>query len=167
VILARAPVEVAPGVWTTGEVSRRSFETVMDLGKSKLVKVEGGTEGSDMIPDDQSLFLWEKGVGIVVVTGCAHSGLLNILSHVESLTGERVRAMIGGTHLTGRSSEYISATVDGLRRFDLQILSPCHCTGFNAMAELSRAFPASFELNYSGKTLQPGKLLREREKSRL
>jgi 7,8-dihydropterin-6-yl-methyl-4-(beta-D-ribofuranosyl)aminobenzene 5'-phosphate synthase len=57
VILFRTPVEVAPGVWTTGEVPRRSFETVMELGRSRLVKVEGGFENPDPIPDDQSLFL--------------------------------------------------------------------------------------------------------------
>jgi 7,8-dihydropterin-6-yl-methyl-4-(beta-D-ribofuranosyl)aminobenzene 5'-phosphate synthase len=167
VILSRIPVEVAPGIWTTGEVPRKSFETIMELGRSRLVKVEGGSEKGDQIPDDQSLFLHERGVGLVVATGCAHSGPLNILSHVEALVGDRVRAIIGGTHLTGRSPEYTYMTIDGLRRFDLQLLSPCHCTGFKAMAELARAFPTTFELNYSGKTLEPEKILREREKGSL
>jgi 7,8-dihydropterin-6-yl-methyl-4-(beta-D-ribofuranosyl)aminobenzene 5'-phosphate synthase len=167
VILSRTPIEVAPGVWATGEVPRRSFETVMELGRSRLVKVEGGSELPDPILDDQSLFLREKGVGLVVVTGCAHSGPLNILNQVEALSEERVRVMIGGTHLTGRKREYTSETIDGLRRFDLQILSPCHCTGFKAMAELARAFPTSFELNYSGKTLEPEKILCERGRGNL
>ena len=167
VVLSRTPVEVASGVWATGEVPRRSFETIMELGRSRLVKVEGGYENPDTIPDDQSLFVREKGVGLVVVTGCAHSGPLNILSHIETLTEERVRVMIGGTHLTGRSPEYTLETIDGLRRFDLQILSPCHCTGFKAMAELARAFTTSFELNYSGKTLEPEKILLERGKGSL
>jgi 7,8-dihydropterin-6-yl-methyl-4-(beta-D-ribofuranosyl)aminobenzene 5'-phosphate synthase len=167
VVLSRTPVEVISGVWATGEVPRRSFETILELGRSRLVKVEGGSENQDTIPDDLSLFLKEKGVGIVAVTGCAHSGPLNILSHIENITGERVKAMIGGTHLTGRSSEYTSKTIDGLRRFDLQILSPCHCTGFKAMAELSRSFPASFELNYSGKTLELERILLEKRKGNL
>ncbi len=162
VVLSRTPIEVAPGVWATGEVPRASFETIMELGKSRLVKIEDGSEALDLIPDDQSLFLREKGVGLVVVTGCAHSGPLNILSHVEAITGERVKALIGGTHLTGRKREYLKATIDGLIGFDLQILSPCHCTGFKAMAELARAFPASFEINYSGKVIEPVKILRER-----
>jgi 7,8-dihydropterin-6-yl-methyl-4-(beta-D-ribofuranosyl)aminobenzene 5'-phosphate synthase len=98
VISSRTPVEVASGVWATGEVPRRSFETVMDLGRSRLVKVDKGSEAPDLIPDDQSLFLKEKGVGLILVTGCAHSGPLNILNQVEALTDERVRAMIGGTH---------------------------------------------------------------------
>jgi 7,8-dihydropterin-6-yl-methyl-4-(beta-D-ribofuranosyl)aminobenzene 5'-phosphate synthase len=165
VVLSRTPVEVTPGVWATGEVPRKSFETVMDLGKSRLLKFEGGSEVTDSIPDDQSLLLREKGVGLVVVTGCAHSGLINILDYVEAITGERVKALIGGTHLTGRKPEYTKATIEGLSRFDLQILSPCHCTGFKAMAELAQAFPASFELNYSGKVIEPAKILSKRAQS--
>jgi 7,8-dihydropterin-6-yl-methyl-4-(beta-D-ribofuranosyl)aminobenzene 5'-phosphate synthase len=162
VVLSRTPIEVASGVWATGEIPRASFETVMELGRSRLVKSEGGSEVTDPIKDDQSLFLREKGVGLIVVTGCAHSGPLNILTHVEALTGERVKALIGGTHLTGRKPEYTKATIEGMKGFDLSIFSPCHCTGFKAMTELSRAFPDAFELNYSGLTLEPAKILRER-----
>ncbi len=164
VVLSKAPVEVSPGVWTTGEVPRASFETVMELVKERLVRE--GSDVPDSIPDDQSLFLRERGVGLIVVTGCAHSGPLNILAHVEALTGEPVKALIGGTHLTGRKPEYTKATIEGLRRHSLSLLSPCHCTGFNAMTELSRAFPKSFTLNYSGNTIEPAKIIRER-KSRL
>ncbi len=163
VVLSQAPVEVAAGVWATGEVPRASFETVMELVKERLVRE--GSEAPDTIPDDQSLFLTEKSVGLIVVTGCAHSGPLNILSYVESLTGEKVKALIGGTHLTGRKPKYRSATIEGLRKHDLRILSPCHCTGFRAMAELYNAFPESFTLNYSGNVLEPAKILAE--KSRL
>jgi 7,8-dihydropterin-6-yl-methyl-4-(beta-D-ribofuranosyl)aminobenzene 5'-phosphate synthase len=161
VMLSKAPIEVSPGVWATGEVPRASFETVMELVKERLVKE--GSDAPDTIPDDQSLFLREKDVGLTVVTGCAHSGPLNILAYVEKLTGERVKALIGGTHLTGRKTEYTRATIEGLRRHDLRVLSPCHCTGFKAMAELSHAFPESFTLNYSGNTLEPAKILRERK----
>ncbi len=161
VVLSKTPLEVAPGVWATGEVPRTGFETVMELVKERLVRE--GTEAPDTIPDDQSLFLREKGVGLTVVTGCAHSGPLNILGYVESLTGERVRALIGGTHLTGRKPEYTRATIEGLRRHDIRILSPCHCTGFRAMAELYSAFPQSFTLNYSGNVLEPAKVLAARD----
>jgi metal-dependent hydrolase (beta-lactamase superfamily II) len=61
-----------------------------------------------------------------------------------------------------RKPEYTKATVDRLGGFGLQILSPCHCTGFTAMAELARAFPASYELNYSGRIIEPAEILRER-----
>lgn len=157
VIFSKSPIEVAPGVWATGEVPRASFETVMELVNERLVRE--GSDAQDTIPDDQSLFLREKGVGLIVVTGCAHSGPLNILGYVEALTGEGVKAFIGGTHLTGRKPEYTTATIEGLKKHGLSILSPCHCTGFSAMTELSRAFPDSFTLNYSGNTLEPAKIL--------
>jgi 7,8-dihydropterin-6-yl-methyl-4-(beta-D-ribofuranosyl)aminobenzene 5'-phosphate synthase len=161
VVLSKAQIEVAPGVWATGEVPRVSFETVMELIKERLVRE--GSDEPDTIPDDQSLFLRERGVGLIVVTGCAHSGPLNILAHVEALTGERVKALIGGTHLTGRKLEYTRATIEGLRRHSLSIFSPCHCTGFKAMAELYHAFPESFTLNYSGNTIEPAKIIKERK----
>ena len=161
VILSREPIEVAPGVWATGEVPRTGFETVMELVKERLVRE--GSEEPDTIPDDQSLFLREKDVGLTVVTGCAHSGPLNILSYVESLTNDMVKVLIGGTHLTGRRPEYTRATIEGLRKHDLLILSPCHCTGFHAMAELCNVFPESFTLNYSGNVLEPAKIIAKRK----
>jgi 7,8-dihydropterin-6-yl-methyl-4-(beta-D-ribofuranosyl)aminobenzene 5'-phosphate synthase len=157
VILSSSPVEVVPGVWTTGQVPRASFETVMELTKERLVRE--CSDEQDTVPDDQSLFLHEGGVGLTVITGCAHSGPLNILSYIESLTGEKVKALIGGTHLIGRKPEYVEKTIEGLRKHDLAILSPCHCTGFNAMAQLSMAFPEPFVLNYSGNVLEPVKVL--------
>ena len=60
-MLSRTPIEVTPGVWATGEVPRKSFETIMELGKSRLLKVEGGSETLDSIPDDQSLSLLGEG----------------------------------------------------------------------------------------------------------
>ncbi|MRR13330.1 MBL fold metallo-hydrolase [bacterium] len=136
----------------------------MELVKERLVRES--SEDPDTIPDDQSLFLRERDMGLTIVTGCAHSGPLNILNYVESLTGDSVKALIGGTHLTGRKPEYTRATIEGLRKYDLRILSPCHCTGFRAMAELFKTFPESFTLNYSGNVLEPAKILAAR-KSRL
>ncbi len=161
VVLSAEPIEVAHGVWATGEVPRESFETIMELADERLVRE--GSDVQDTIPDDQSLFLKERGLGLTVVTGCAHSGPLNILAYVESLTGQKVRALIGGTHLMGRKPEYVNRTIEGLRRHDLILLSPCHCTGFRAMAELAKAFPESFTLNYSGNRLEPAKIMADKK----
>ncbi len=161
-VYSRDPREVAPGVWATGEVPRRSFETIMELSGGKVVREEEGGEVEDLIPDDQSVFLTLRGLGLVVVTGCAHSGTLNTLSYVQELTGEQPRALLGGTHLTQRKTGYITRTIEGLRGYGLALLSPSHCTGFQAAAQLAAAFPESFELNYSGKTFDFDEIMKKR-----
>ncbi len=162
VTFSRGPIEVSSGVWTTGEVPRRSFETVMELNGGKVVREENGVDVEDLIPDDQSIFLDLEDFGLVVVTGCAHAGILNTLVYVSKLTGYKPRALIGGTHLTGRKPEYVEKTIEGLREYSLSVLSPSHCTGFKATSELFAAFPEAFELSYSGKTLDFDEVLKKK-----
>jgi len=151
-VYGTSPREVTPGIWATGEVPRMSFETIMELSGGRVLREKAGREVDDLIPDDQSVFLSLNGFGLVVVTGCAHSGALNTLSYIEELTGEKPRALIGGTHLTQRKPDYIAKTIEDLKSYDLALLSPSHCTGFYATAQLAAVFPRSFELNYSGRT---------------
>jgi len=64
---------------------------------------------------------------------------------------------IGGTHLVGRSPDYLDKTIVELEKFDLKLISPCHCSGFVGMARLWNAFPSAFVLNFSGRTIEAGK----------
>lgn len=151
IVFTKEPTEVASGIWVTGEVPRKSFETIAEMGRWRRVIEEDGIEKEDLIPDDQSIFFDLEGFGIVVLTGCAHSGVLNTLAYVEELTGEKPVAVIGGTHLSGRKPEYLTKTIEGLKHYNLKYLSPCHCTGFHAISKLAEAFPKAFQLNHSGK----------------
>jgi len=67
-----------------------------------------------------------------------------------------------GTHLVGHDDAYIYRTIEELRRFGLRFLSPCHCTGFKAMAMLYNAFPETFVVNYCGRVFEAGKEPRRR-----
>jgi len=81
VILSGSPVEVVPGLWTTGEVPRKTFETPMDLRKGTQVLTEiDGEWRPDKLTDDQSLYMDIEGYGAVVASGCAHAGIVNILN---------------------------------------------------------------------------------------
>ncbi|TRO46326.1 MBL fold metallo-hydrolase, partial [Candidatus Bathyarchaeota archaeon] len=102
VVLSRAPVEVVPGLWTTGEVPRKTMETPMELreGAQILTEIEGELR-PDNLTDDQSLWMDLAGFGAVVASGCAHAGIVNILNHVKGLGSfEDVRCYVGGTHLS-------------------------------------------------------------------
>jgi 7,8-dihydropterin-6-yl-methyl-4-(beta-D-ribofuranosyl)aminobenzene 5'-phosphate synthase len=157
IVSSKKPVEVVPGLWTTGEIPRKSFENPLPLGKRErlVIKVDG-REVDDKIMDDQSLFAVIDGVGCFVIAGCCHAGLINTLNHVQRLAGvDTIYGFVGGTHLIDRSDEYVEKTISGLT--ELKLISPCHCTGFKAEARLWNAFPDQFVLNYSGRMIKAGK----------
>lgn len=160
VVLTSKPTEVLPGLWTTGQIPRTTkFENVMDLpqGERLVISIDG-QETEDHVLDDQALYAHVKGVGLYAITGCAHSGFINTLLHVQKKSGfEQVTAMVGGTHLVGRSDRYVERTITELRRFGMNLISPCHCTGFKAQTRLWEAFPNAFVLNYSGRVIEAGK----------
>jgi 7,8-dihydropterin-6-yl-methyl-4-(beta-D-ribofuranosyl)aminobenzene 5'-phosphate synthase len=160
VLLTTQPTEIVRGVWTTGQIQRVTpFERALPPleGERRIIVVDG-EEIDDLILDDQALWMDVEGVGSCVITGCAHAGAVNTLLHVQRLGDFReMNGLVGGTHLVGRSEEYLQRTIEGLKQFGLSLISPCHCTGFKAAARLWRAFPKAFVLNFSGRVIQAGK----------
>ena len=158
--LTRKPIEVAPGVWTTGEIPRESFENVPppSRGGRRIIVVDG-EEQADLIWDDLSLWMNVEGRGPIVITGCCHSGIVNTLNHISRLGGFReFYGVIGGLHLIGRDDAYIMRTLEALKPYNLRLVSPCHCTGFKAMTRFLEAYPEGFILNYSGRIIEMEKL---------
>jgi 7,8-dihydropterin-6-yl-methyl-4-(beta-D-ribofuranosyl)aminobenzene 5'-phosphate synthase len=160
VSLNRKPVEIVPGLWTTGEIPRTTpFERPVPLiaGEKLLIDVHG-RETDDQILDDLALWTQVKGSGTYVITGCAHSGIVNTLMHVQKLGSyPTIYGVIGGTHLVERSEKYLEQTIKALKQFEIRLISPCHCTGFRAMSRLWNAFPQEFVLNFSGRIIETGK----------
>ncbi len=160
VVLSSKPVEIVPGLWTTGEIERiTAYENVLPLSKGERVTIlTDGNEIEDRILDDQALWTRIDKIGAFVITGCAHSGTINTLAYVRKTGGfKQIHALVGGTHLIGRSDEYLKKTIADLKDYGLKLLSPCHCTGFKAMAALFKAFPEAFVLNFSGRTIEAEK----------
>jgi 7,8-dihydropterin-6-yl-methyl-4-(beta-D-ribofuranosyl)aminobenzene 5'-phosphate synthase len=165
VLLSTAPTEVVPGVWTTGQIKRAtSFERVLALsGEEKLIIIVDGKKIDDQILDDQALWMDIDGVGPLVITGCAHAGLVNTLLHVQRIGRfKNIHGFVGGTHLVGRSEEYLQQTIKELKQFGLSLISPCHCTGFKATVRLWQSFPEAFIMNFSGRVIEVGKEPEER-----
>jgi 7,8-dihydropterin-6-yl-methyl-4-(beta-D-ribofuranosyl)aminobenzene 5'-phosphate synthase len=134
--LGKKAVEVLPGLWTTGTIYNRQFPE----GRSpKHVVPRTGQYVPDPYLDDLSL-VWKSEDGLVIVLGCAHAGLLNILSQVRDKFAEPIRAVIGGMHLHGADDAglsevggVLSADYAGLR------LYPNHCTGMRGFLALEKA----------------------------
>ncbi|PSH03419.1 MAG: MBL fold metallo-hydrolase [Acidobacteria bacterium] len=130
------PVEIAPGILVTGEIPRRT--TYEDISAGFYLD-EDCTQPDPLI-DDQSLLI-ETRRGWVLITGCGHSGLINTLSYAKELIGNRrIVAVIGGLHLFQASAERIKTTAEKLRDFGVELIAPCHCTGFEATGLLHKYF---------------------------
>jgi len=158
VVLSRDPVEVVPGFWTTGEVDMRSFEDRGLVEGTKRLIVVDGEEIDDLLLDDLALWGVVDGYGPFVVTGCAHSGILNTLLQVKRLSeSELIYGFTGGTHLIDRPDEYLNRTFKGLSEMGLKVVSACHCTGFKATSMLWQRFPEEFVLNFCGQVIEVGK----------
>ena len=112
----------------------------------------GGWQPDPLILDDQALVAMVRGHGLVVLTGCGHSGIINILRYVRGLTGEsRIHAVLGGFHLSGRAFEpIIGPTCEALGGFSADYLVPAHCTGWRATHALAARFPEAFIQNSVG-----------------
>ena len=132
-----ARTEIMEGVFATGEIPRTT--TYEDTGGAFFLDAEGTRP--DPLLDDQALVI-DLGRSVILLLGCAHSGVVNTLDHVRHLTGGKpVSAVIGGLHLGSAREERIQQTIARLRDAQLEILAPAHCTGWPATAKLWQAFP--------------------------
>ncbi len=106
-----------------------------------------GWEPDRMVWDDQYLACDVKGKGLVVLSGCGHAGLVNIVRSARRSTGvDRVHAVLGGFHLSGSAFEpIIGPTMSELERLRPDYVVPGHCTGWKARQELGRRMPADLE----------------------
>ncbi|RPI09483.1 MAG: MBL fold metallo-hydrolase [Zetaproteobacteria bacterium] len=147
----RDPVHLVAGVQTSGEIPRTTaFE-----GSEEFQTLRDGRVEPDDLRDDLALFVHLPDVGLVVVTGCAHAGIVNTIRHGLALTGAtRLRAVIGGFHLIRATPDRIRQTVEALHALQPEILAPIHCTGDHAVAELSRAFGDRVRYAYVGSQLR-------------
>jgi len=123
-----APAEIIPGVWCTGEIPRTyPFE---DPGGPFFV--DAACREPDPLVDDQALFA-DLPEGPVVILGCGHAGVANTLDYVSRLTGrDRIYGVIGGMHLRSAPEARRRAASQAFERFQVEMIAPCHCTGWHA-----------------------------------
>ena len=88
---------------------------------------------------DESAMAYKSSEGLVIISGCSHSGIDNIINHAKYVTGEdRVNTVIGGLFLINKSEEYINKLGEYLRNQNIRRIFPCHCTDLEAKIILSK-----------------------------
>jgi 7,8-dihydropterin-6-yl-methyl-4-(beta-D-ribofuranosyl)aminobenzene 5'-phosphate synthase len=151
VILSEGPYQLGPGCWTTGTVPRRSFESTS--ASSTRTYRAGDAFLPDQLEDDQSIVIHVRDKGLVVVSGCAHAGIVNTVRYAQEISGvDRVWAILGGFHLAPAADDEIQRTIEAIAELDPHVVVPSHCTGFRAMAEFARRMPEQFVLGAVGTT---------------
>jgi len=148
--LSREPVYLSSNIVTSGEVPMNTDYEQLDQGL--FCETKEGVQ-PDPLKDDLSLAVKTK-EGLIVVLGCAHRGPINIIRHLQKVTGqERIYAVVGGTHLVHASHERIRKTIRDFKKINLKKVACSHCTGLRAAAIMADAFGDSFVYNNAGTIL--------------
>lgn len=148
VIEIKDPTPIVPGAHLTGRIERVTDYEKVD--PDRWVKRGDSFERENFI-GEQSVVLNLKKRGLIVLTGCAHAGIVNTIKHVQKITGIRkIHAIMGGFHLTGAKKENIQRTVAEIKAMSPDYIIPMHCTGFEALMAFALEMPDQFILNTVG-----------------
>jgi 7,8-dihydropterin-6-yl-methyl-4-(beta-D-ribofuranosyl)aminobenzene 5'-phosphate synthase len=148
VVEAKTPVEIVPGAYISGNIERvTSYEKVPPTMQIK----RGEKIEQDTFPGEQAVFFNVKGKGLVVLSGCAHCGIVNTIKQAQKIAGtEKIHAVMGGFHLINAKPELIQTTVADIKAMKPDYIVGTHCTGFEALVAFSREMPNEFVMNTAG-----------------
>jgi len=128
------------GVWTSGVIEtpiKEELTTGLYVQKNSEILF-------DDFKDEISIFINVKNKGLVIFTGCGHTGIMNTVKMSQKLSGiDKVYALIGGYHMNWANKERIDQTIDYLKKLNPEILCAMHCSGFNFTARLMNEIPES------------------------
>lgn len=134
------------GPFTTGYIERNSFETVtggtMVEDDHFTIEERRGKLVRDLHPDEHGTCYIVKGRGLVVISSCGHTGIVNTVKTAMAVANvDRLHAVIGGFHLGMAPDDYIQHTVDDLEALDPDVILPMHCTGARFIAAMRERMP--------------------------
>jgi 7,8-dihydropterin-6-yl-methyl-4-(beta-D-ribofuranosyl)aminobenzene 5'-phosphate synthase len=123
------PVEIRPGIHTTGEIGRSIAEQALAV---------------------------ETASGLIVVTGCAHPGVVELVRRAKESVGGEVALVLGGFHLGSASRRQVERIIADFRALGVRQAAPCHCTGDRAMRMFAEAYGDDFIKVSVGKVITVG-----------
>ena len=109
VTVVDGPVEIVKGLHSTGEM------------------------GGESLPADkhEQALVFEGEAGAVVLTGCAHPAIVDIVKRANTIVPGNIDTVVGGFHLKDSGADVAAAVIDGLRALGIRRIGPSHCTGDN------------------------------------
>lgn len=145
--LTREPLNLMTGVISSGEIPRiNDFELPGDM-----YTIQDGVVVKDDMKDDAAIIL-HLPAGLVILVGCCHAGIVNIIVQAKAITGvTKIHAVIGGLHLLNANEDRLDRTIHALE--EVEYLFTGHCTGLKAMAALMQAKGPNFSQIHTGKII--------------
>lgn len=150
-ILLRNYLEISPGVYWLGEIPRLS-----NFGglPENFYTIEGDELVKDKLLDDTGLAVNVDGLGLVVISGCSHSGIINMVQYASKIVKTNPYAVLGGFHLVNSKKEEIEYTAKALKELRIKKVFAGHCTGLKAECALLQKFGENFEKIHSGFSIE-------------
>ncbi len=133
--LSKKPLWLTDKIVFLGEIERKNdFENKEPIGKFE----KDGIKADDYILDDTAL-VYKTEEGLVIITGCSHAGICNIIEYAKKICKDnRIIDIIGGFHLLDPDEEHLTKTIDYISNLDIKDIHACHCTDLRSKLELAK-----------------------------
>jgi 7,8-dihydropterin-6-yl-methyl-4-(beta-D-ribofuranosyl)aminobenzene 5'-phosphate synthase len=150
--LSKEFCQIGKGIYSSGEITRKTPFEKIDAGMK--ITDDNNNLIDDKILDDHSLAI-NTSKGLVIILGCAHSGIINIINHFAEKVGtNEIYAVLGGTHLGFASSLQIEETIKAIEKYNIKKLGASHCTGLEVAAKLYNKLKDRFFFASVGEALE-------------
>jgi 7,8-dihydropterin-6-yl-methyl-4-(beta-D-ribofuranosyl)aminobenzene 5'-phosphate synthase len=151
-LFSKGVAPLADDIFTTGQIERTtSFEKV----SPRFLTIKDEVFAHDNIIDDQALIIDYGSKGLVVITGCAHAGIINTIKYAQKVAGkDKIYAVLGGFHLVDANEERIERTIQAFKEFNPNFVAACHCTGEKAIKRFTEEFSEKFIHIHTGTVLK-------------
>lgn len=147
-ILLNRPTEISEDIWWLGEIPRiTSYEKPP---KWSYTLTSDGTLVEDPLKDDSGIVIYTEKYGGIVITGCSHSGVVNIVKHAQKVIKDTPSIVIGGFHLIDADDHRINRTVKDLLNLGVKRVFTGHCTGIRGELKFLQEYGDNFRKFFSG-----------------
>ncbi len=143
--------EIERGIYSSGEVPMvTDFENI----DANMKVLRDGSFYQDKLNDDFSMAI-DTSKGLVIILGCAHAGIINIINHFIQKTGkDKIYAVLGGTHLGFADPKQMNATLEIIKNYKIEKVGASHCTGLANSATLFNHLKDKFFFASVGQVLE-------------
>lgn len=151
-LISKGVASLAEGIFATGQIERiTSYEKV----SPRFLTVKNEEFAHDDLVDDQALIIEYGNKGLVIITGCAHAGIVNTLKFAQKVSGkDKIYAVLGGFHLVNANKERIERTIQAFKEFNPNFVAACHCTKERVIKRFKEEFGERFRWVYTGSSLE-------------
>jgi len=139
------------------EAKGHGAEVVEVAGPAKISEHALSTGEMGTMIKEQSLVI-PTDRGLIVITGCAHPGVVDIVKKAKELTNQEVLLVMGGFHLLGHSDAQIKRIISEFSKLGVRYAGPCHCTGDRAIELFAQEYGEHFIQIGVGRTVELSKL---------